>query len=172
MRRVFSISLLLFALLLAGCSDDESTNPTDGGSTYPLTKEGFQYKIDGAPFVSIDCKVLSHTPVRDYFTIVSPTSTGIQLRTLPDKVGTYENTVGDNEFRRFNVWFVSGAKTYYADNDRGKAKITLTEVGTMGEGGTYTGVVKGSFSGTFVADDKTELVVTDGYFWAVQPDID
>ncbi len=170
MKKVLSISILFFVLLLASCSDDDSTNPSTENN--PLTKEGFQYKIGGAPFVSIDCNVLSHTPVRDYFTIVSPNSTGIQLRTLPDEVGTYQNTVGDNEFRRFNVWFKSGAKTYYADNDRGNAKITLTEVGKMGENGAYNGVVKGSFSGTFVADDKTEIVVTDGYFWAVQPNIE
>lgn len=169
MKKVLSISILLFALLIAGCSDDESTTPSDNKN--PLTKEGIQYKIGGAPFTSIDCKILSHTPVRDYFTVVSPNATGIQLRTLPDAVGTYENTVGDNEFRRYNVWFVSGAKTYYADNERGSSKITLTEVGKMGEGGVYTGTVKGSFSGTFVADDKSEIVVTDGYFWAVQPDL-
>lgn len=169
MKKVLSISILLFALLLAGCSDDESTNPTTDNN--PLTKEGMQYKIAGAPFVTIDCKVLSHTPVRDYFTLVSPDATGIQLLTLPDATGTYENTVGDNEFRRFNVWFKSGSKMYYADNERGNAKITLTQVGKMGENGTYEGIVKGSFSGTFVADDKTEIVVTDGFFWAVQPDI-
>ncbi|PKL78837.1 MAG: hypothetical protein CVV25_10025 [Ignavibacteriae bacterium HGW-Ignavibacteriae-4] len=136
-----------------------------------MTKEGIQYKIDGAPFTSIDCKILSHTPVRDYFTLVSPDATGIQLRQLPDSLGTYQNTVGENTFRRFNVWFVSGAKTYFADNDRGNAKITLTQVGKMGENGAYDGTVKGSFSGTFVADDKSEIVVTDGYFWAVQPDL-
>ncbi len=170
MNKLISITILLFMLLLAGCSDDETTNPTDGGSTSnPLTKEGMQYKIDGAPFALVDCKILSHTPVRDYFTIVCPDATGIQLRTLPDETGTYENMVGDNLFRRFNVSFKQGSITYYADNDRGNAKITLTEVGKMGENGAYEGIVKGSFSGTFVAEDKSEIVVTDGYFWAVQP---
>ena len=106
MKKVLTISILLFMLLLAGCSDDESTNPTDGGTTSnPLTKEGMQYKVDGAPFTQVKCEVLSHTPVRDYFTVVSPNSTGIQLRTLPDKTGTYENTVGDNPYRIYNVWF-------------------------------------------------------------------
>ncbi|MER3328590.1 MAG: hypothetical protein RIF34_03345 [Candidatus Kapaibacterium sp.] len=171
MKKILSVSMLLFILLLAGCGDDDSTNPTDdNNNNNPLTKEGMQYKIGGAPFTFAECKVLSHTPVRDYFTIVSPNSTGIQLRTLPDATGTYENTVGVNTFRRYNVWFVSGSKTYFADNDRGSSKITLTEVGKMGENGAYSGIIKGSFSGTFVADDKTEIVVTDGFFWAVQPD--
>ncbi len=168
MKRVLSIVVLLFVLLLSSCSDNKSTDPST--ETNPLTKEGFQYKIAGESFTSMDCKVLSHTPVRDYFTVISPDATGIQLRTLPDATGTYENTVGENEYRRYNVWFKHGATTYFADNDRGIAKITLTEVGTMGEGGVYTGIVKGSFSGTFVANDKTEIVVTDGFFWAVQPD--
>ncbi|MCB0702473.1 MAG: hypothetical protein R2863_09795 [Candidatus Kapaibacterium sp.] len=173
MKRILSVTLLLLTLLFVSCSDDDTTNPSDDNNiTNPLTKEGMQYKVDGAPFTQVDCKVLSHTPVRDYFTVVSPNSTGIQLRTLPDKTGTYENTVGDNLFRRYNVWFKHGSKMYYADNDRGNAKITLTEVGKMGENGTYNGIVKGYFSGTFVNEDKTEITVTDGYFWAVQPDIE
>lgn len=171
MKKVLSITVLLFMLLLAGCSDDESTNPTDDSNkNNPLTKEGMQYKVDGAPFTFTECKVRSHDPVRDYMMIVAPNSTGIQLRTLPNETGTYENTVGDNLYRRYNVQFKHGSNMYYADNERGNAKITLTEVGKMGENGAYTGIVKGSFSGTFVAEDKTEITVTDGYFWAVQPD--
>lgn len=169
MKKILSISVLLFALLLAGCSDDDATNPVNEN---PFTKEGIQYKIDGASFSSIDCNVLSHFPVRYYFTVVSPDSTGIQLLMLPDSLGTYENTVGENEYRRFNVRFKSGSTMYYADNERGKAKITLTQVGKMGENGAYDGIVKGSFSGTFVAEDKSEIVVTDGFFYAVQPNLE
>ncbi len=173
MKKVLGISILLFMLILAGCSDDESTNPTDGGnSNNPFTKEGMQYKVGGSPFTFTECKVRSHDPVRDYMMIVAPNSTGIQLRTLPNATGTYENTVGDNLFRRYNVQFKHGSKLYYADNERGTAKITLTEVGQLGENYTYTGKVKGYFSGTFVADDKSEIVVTDGFFWAVQPDVE
>lgn len=169
MKKLLSISVLFFVMLLAGCSDDDATNPSKDN---PFTKEGIQYKLDGAVHTSIDCEILSHYPVRYYFTLVSPDSTGIQLRMLPDSLGTYENTVGDNEFRRFNVRFKSGSTMYYADNTRGTAKITLTQVGKMGENGAYDGIVKGSFSGTFVADDKTEIKVTEGFFYAVQPKLE
>ena len=175
MKKYLGVFLFLLLLAAIGCSESNSTNTENklddkGNTNNPLTQEGFQYKVKGKSFSFDVCQVLIHTPVVDYLTIAAPGAVGIQLRTLPNEKGTYKNTVGDNPYRRYNVWFVHEGKRYNADNNRGNSSITFTEVGVMGEmGSVYTGQIKGYFSGTFIADDNTELVVTDGFFYTVAP---
>lgn len=166
-NRLSYLVVVLIALLL-GCDSSTSSNEeeNDKGNN-PLTEAGLTYEVNGQTFNIEGAEVQSHNPVRDYLIIVAPSPLGIQLRMIPNKTGTYKHDDGDNEFRRFNVWFPHEGVTYYADNDKGSASITLTEIGTMTDqaGQTYNGSIKGSFSGTFVSDAGNSITVENGYFF-------
>ena len=110
---------------------------------------------------------MSNTPVADYLTIASPDATALQLRTIPNAKGTYKHNDGDNEYRRYNVWFNFEGKRYDVNNSVGSSTVTITEVGVMpATGAYYDGFIKGSFSGTFVAEDNSQIVITNGFFYA------
>lgn len=172
MKNLIKIILVLVTLALISCAEDSPTNDDNNGNgngngDNPLTESGLVYEVDGQQYKIEAAEVQSHNPVRDYLIIVAPSPLGIQLRMIPNEVGTYNHDDGDNEFRRYNVWFPHEGVTYYADNDKGSSTITLTEVGTMTEdaGQSYNGSIKGSFSGVFVSNNGESIVVENGYFY-------
>lgn len=169
MKKIFSIALLSLIFLAVSCADDSSTNNNDKVGVNPLTSAGLVCKVDGKEVKYATSYALSHTPVADYLTLTAPDATGIQLRTIPNAKGTYKHSDGSNAFRRFNVWFTYEGETYFADNDKGSATITITEVGEMASGGVYSGIVKASFSGVFVSATGNSINVTDGYLYSVSP---
>lgn len=124
---------------------------------------GLSYDVNGKTFTHESAPVLGQTPVADYMTITAPNSAGIQLRMLPNEVGTYKIGEGPSQWRLVDVWFPHEGKRYTAEKGKGSGTIKITKVGTMTMGG-YEGVVEGTFEGTFVAADGSEIKVTNGVF--------
>lgn len=138
--------------------------PAQGASESDSSFSGYgmTYVVDGVRYTNEVAPVLGETPVAGFMTITSPDSLGIQLRMLPNEVGTYKAGEGPSEYRLVDVWFPHEGVRYDANADKGSATITLTEVGTMGW--PYQGDVAGTFSGTFVDAIGNEIKVTDGEF--------
>jgi hypothetical protein len=98
---------------------------------------------------------------------------GIQLHTIPNKVGSYTCGQEIADYRAVNVWFYWKSNYYYAgsrqsatpDGPPGSScKIKVTSVGTI-SGNDYSGTFAGTFSGTFVTNDgQKSITVTDGEF--------
>ena len=171
MKKIFVLTLLTFVFLVFSCADDSTTNNDDNegnGGNNPLTSAGLVCKVDGKELKFDESFAQSHNPVRDYLILTAPNAAGIQLRMIPNVKGTYKHNDGTNEFRRFNVWFPYEGETYYADNDKGSATITITEVGELtDEVVGYIGFIKASFSGVFVSETGNSINVTDGYAYSV-----
>ena len=124
---------------------------------------GMSYVVDGETFSFDTAQVMAQTPVPEFHTIIAPDATGIQLRTLQNEVGTYTIGEGPSSYRVVNVWFTHEGVRYDADASKGSGTITLDSVGTV-NGADYEGAMTGTFEGTFVANDGSEIEVTDGVF--------
>lgn len=166
---VLGCSLLLFS----GCgspsdnlSEPHSSAPMD--SVAVLDAPGFVYEVRGEQFSLDQVQVLGDTPVADFFTVVGGPIGGTQLRMLPNAPGTYTVGEGPSAYRLVDIWFTHGGKRYEANATQGSGTITLTTVGNMGaEFGAshYQGLVQGSFSGTFVSADGSQIEVSNGLFY-------
>lgn len=140
--------------------EDIKTTPASQSS---FEGNGMSFKVDSELFVYDKAPLLAQTPVADFMTITAPDSTKIQLRMLPNEIGTYKAGEGPNSYRLVDVWFTFNGVRYVADKDKGDATIELTEVGTM-LGSNYDGKVVGNFEGTFVSDSGESIIVKEGYF--------
>jgi murein DD-endopeptidase MepM/ murein hydrolase activator NlpD len=139
--------------------------PSESATSGDFEGYGLSYEVDGETFSFDDALVMAQTPVAEFLTVVAPTSVGIQLRTLPNEVGTYTIGQGPRSYREVNVWFPHEGVRYNAGIDAGSGTIVFTSVGTM-VGFNYEGDIKGTFEGTFVAADGTEIEVENGVFHA------
>ena len=127
-----------------------------------ITRDGKEYTFKPAI-------VSSNTPVEGFLTVMT-NNAGLQLRMLPNKIGTYRAGEGPNEYRLVDVWYLSKGKWYFANKDVGEAVINIKKVGVMPEGSgitSYDGSVEGSFFGTLVAEYGSEIIISNAYFKTV-----
>lgn len=166
MRTATIIGLLAAMLIIAGCSgtaNEQETPQEQVTKTSTLSEPSLVFSVDGETYTFKPALAAANTPVAEYLTVMT-NNAGIQLRMLPNEVGTYHAGEGPNSYRRVDVWFTFMKKQYYANDEVGKATIRLEKVGTMLEGSDYDGVVQGTFSGTFVAGDGSSITIKDGQF--------
>lgn len=166
--------ILAILLLLSSCDESDSNsnvnidNDGNGNIENNLTSEGVSYEVDGVLKTFEEAKVQANNPVAGFTIITLPSPIKLQLRMIPSETGSFKVGEGPSDFRLVDIWYWDDNNNQYiANKDRGDGTITLTEAGTLGQGGNYTGHAKGTFSCTVVDNEGNEIKITNGKFYAV-----